>query len=381
MDRLDIKDDRAGKAVSIPGGFWAFVPHKLPPWIEAGPRFLQAMAEAGSALSRVDGAMSMFPPHATPIAPLLWREATASARIEGAGVSCAEAVQTELECAPPGSELAEAEACHAAMLLGLRRLDELSCSVELLQAMHAEAMRDGHWAYVAPGRFRQVQTFLGVRHKRLSTATYVPPPWQHVEPLMADWERYARKSRELPPLVQAAILHAQFELIHPFMDGNGKIGRMAMNLYLLCRGRLKHPVLLLSPYFERTRREYYQALRGVSHEGQWEKWVLYFLRGVAQESDRLLAVAQRLNALREETRERLIARRAAPTVLQLVDTLLDNPYTDRNMAAGRLDVTPRTARAAIGALEQLGILQEITGQRRGQRFRADKIIDALHADG
>jgi Fic family protein len=322
--------------------------------------------------------MSMFPASATPIAPLLWREASASARIEGAGITCAEAVQTELECAPEGSELDEAAACHAAMQLGLNQMEELSFSVELIKLMHAEAMRGAHWAYVSPGRFREVQTFIGVRNKRLATASYVPPPWQHLADLMTDWERYARKNRELPPLVQAAILHAQFEMIHPFMDGNGKVGRMAMNLYLVYKGHLKHPVLLLSPYFERTRREYYQALRAVSHEGHWEKWVLYFLRGVTEESDRLLAVAQRLNGLREETRERLIARRASANVLLLVDTLLENPYTDRNLAAGRLDVTLRTARAAIGVLEQIGFVELTTDQRKGHRFRAPEIIDALH---
>jgi len=380
MDHLDIKDDRAGKVVAIPGGLWAFVPHHLPPWIETGPSFLQTLAEAGNALGRVDGAMSMFPASATPIAAVLWREASASARIEGAGVTCAEAVQTELECAPRGSELDEAAACHAAMQLGLDRMAELSFGLELLQLMHAEAMRGAHWAYVSPGRFRQVQTFIGVRNKRLATASYVPPPWQHLADLMVDWERYARKNRELPPLVQTAILHAQFEMIHPFMDGNGKVGRIAMNLYLLYKGRLKHPVLLLSPYFERTRREYYQALRAVSHEGHWENWVLYFLRGVTEESDRLLAVAQRLNELREETREHLIARRAAPSVLGLVDTLMGNPYTSRDLAAGKLGVSPRTARAAIRVLEQVGLLEAIAGGRVERRFRAPEIIDALHTD-
>jgi len=242
-------------------------------------------------------------------------------------------------------------------------------------------MRGAQWAYVSPGRFRQIQTFIGVRNKRLGTASYVPPPWQHVADLMADWERYARKGRELPPLVQAAILHAQFEMIHPFMDGNGKVGRMAMCLFLLHRGRLNHPVLLLSPYFERTRREYYQALRAVSHEGLWEKWVLYFLKGVTRESERLLRVAQRLNCLREEAREQLIARRAAPSVLRLVDTLLDNPYTSRDLAACKLGVAPRTARAAIAVLEQIGLVQAVAGRHRGKRFRAGDIIDALHAGG
>ncbi|MBU0609156.1 MAG: Fic family protein [Armatimonadetes bacterium] len=381
MDRLDIKDDRAGKAVSIPGGLWAFVPHKLPPWIEAGPRFLQALGGASSALSRVDGAMSMFPPGATPISPLLWREASASARIEGAGVTCAEAVQTELECAPMGSEVDEAAACHAAMQLGLDRMPEVGFGVELLKLVHAEAMRGAHWAYVSPGRFREVQTFIGVRQKRLATASYVPPPWQRIAELMADWEHYARQNRESSALVQAAILHAQFEMIHPFMDGNGKVGRMAMNLFLLSCGRLRYPVLLLSPYFERTRPEYYHTLRGVSHEGLWEQWVLYFLRGVTEESDRLLAVAQRLNALREETREHLITRRASPSALRLLDTLLDNPYTDSHLAADKLGATPRAARAAIATLERLGVLEAIPGPRCGQRFRAPEIVEALHTDG
>ncbi|MCE5237788.1 Fic family protein [bacterium] len=380
MDRLDIKDDRAGKVVSIPGGLWAFVPHKLPPWIESGPRFLQATAEAGSALSRVDGAMSMFPPGATPISPLLWREASASARIEGAGVTCAEAVQTELECAPAGSELDEAAACRDAMQLGLERMPKLGFGVELVTLMHAEAMRGAHWAYVSPGRFREVQTFIGVRRKRLSTASYVPPPWEYIGELMADWERFARENRELPPLVQTAILHAQFELIHPFMDGNGKVGRMAMNLFLLSCGRLSYPVLLLSHYFERTRHEYYQALRGVSHRGLWEEWVMYFLDGVTQESERILRVAQRLNALREDAREHLIARRAGPSALRLLDTLLDNPYTSRELAATKLEVSARTARTAIAALQGLGLVEETTGQRRDQRFRAPAIIDALHTD-
>lgn len=338
---------------------------------------LRLLTTAERALGGLDAAVGMLPNPDFVVTPLLLGEVSASCRIEGDTVGWDEALQLALEEPVEASQEHHILKYLETVRVGMRDLEQVPFTVKLMQRLHAGVFQGLRGHHMSPGDFRQIQIFVGVRRSRVSTATYVPPPWQEVTVLMEDLERYACEDRGLPPLLQCAIQHAQFEMIHPFRDGNGKLGRLLMGLFLFYRRTLHHPVLLLSPYFERNRREYYHRLRAVSHYGEWEKWLLFFLDGVIQQSQEALESVRQIAALRESTRAQLITERASGTVLRLLDTLLENPYVTTSYVTQKLGVTVPTARGALAALQNIGFVEEITGRKRGQRFCATAVVDTM----
>ncbi|MHB8996581.1 MAG: Fic family protein [Armatimonadota bacterium] len=377
MDPMHFTSQRTGAPAPIPGGLHAFVPHHLPPTISLDLELVRMLTEAQGALSAVDAAVSVLPNPALALTPLLYGELSSSCRIEGSPVSWDEALQLPLEDVPEESEAYDILNCRDALQLGLTDLAVMPLTSGLLGRVHALVMRGIRSSHVQPGELREIQIFVGVRRGRLSSATYVPPPWQEVQGLMADLERYACEDRELPTLLQCGILHAQFEMIHPFRDGNGKLGRLLMPLFLYARRALKHPVVFLSPHFERNRREYYHRLRGISHHGEWEKWLMFFLDGVIHQSRDILDCVTQIAALREQTRAQLIGGRGAGTVLRLLDMLIENPYATTSSVAQGLEVTVPTARGALTALQNIGFIEEITGRKRGQKYCASGVLDII----
>lgn len=377
MDPVNFTSERTGVVVPIPGQLYAFLPHHLPPTIELDREMLRLLTAAERALGGLDAAVSVLPNPDLVLGPLLYGEVSASCRIEGAKAGWDEALQLALEEVDEDNEDHDIVAYLRALQVGLSDLERVPFTVKFMQRMHTLTFQGPRGMHMSPGDFRQVQIFVGVRRNRLTTASYVPPPWQDVNVLMEDLERYACEDHDLPPLLQCAIQHAQFEMIHPFRDGNGKIGRLLMGLFLFYRRTLHYPVLLLSPFFERNRREYYARLRGVSHYGEWEKWLLFFLDGVIRQSQEALDIVRQFVALREQTRARLIADRASGTVLRLVDTLLENPYVTTSYVTQKLGVTVPTARGALAALQNIGFIEEITGRKRGQRFCANGVLDTV----
>jgi Fic family protein len=377
MDPVNFTSERTGAPAPIPGGLHAFVPHHLPPTIDLDLELVRMLTKAQGALCAVDAAVSMLPNPALALTPLLYGEISSSCRIEGVPESWDEALQLPLEEVSEESEAFDILNCRDALQLGLTDLAAMPLTTVLLRRVHAIVMRGIRGSHVSQGELREIQIFVGVRRGRLSSATYVPPPWQEVQGLMADLERYMCEDRQLPPLIQCAILHAQFEMIHPFRDGNGKLGRLLMPLFLYARRIIKHPVLLLSPHFERNRREYYHRLRGISHHGEWEKWLMFFLDGVIQQSRDVLDCVVQIAALREQTRAQLVSGRGAATTLRLLDMLLENPYATTNSVSEGLQVTVPTARGALTTLENLGFIEEITGRKRGQRYCANGVLDIL----
>lgn len=377
MDPVNFTSERAGVVVPIPGALHAFLPHHLPPTIEVDAEMLRLLTTAERALGGLDAAVSMLPDPNLVLTPLLYGEVSASCRIEGATLGWDDALQLPLEEAEEASQEHHILKYLETLRVGISDLERVPFTGKLMQRLHAGIFQGERGHHMSPGDFREIQIFVGVRRSRVSTASYVPPPWQDVTVLMADLERFACEDRMLPSLLQCAILHAQFEMIHPFRDGNGKIGRLLMGLFLFYRRTLKHPVLLLSPYFERNRREYYHRLRAVSHYGEWEKWLLFFLDGVIQQSQEALESVRQVAALRESARAELIAGRASGTVLRLLDTLLENPYVTTSYVTQKLGVTVPTARGALAVLQNIGFVEEITGRRRGQRFCAMAVVDTI----
>jgi Fic family protein len=231
----------------------------------------------------------------------------------------------------------------------------------------------GHHA--APGDFRKVQNWIGKPGCTLANASYVPPPPREVQPCLAAWEKFVNESK-LPPLITIALAHYQFEAIHPFLDGNGRVGRLLITLSLMERQILPGPLLYLSAFFEASRREYYDRLRGVSERGAWSEWLEYFLRGVARTSEDALSRATRINRMLTQWQER-VSGESSTTPSRVVQLLGENPFLTIRRAADKLGVAFTTAQRAIERLERSGILKPVSEAKRDRVFCAQALLDVL----
>jgi Fic family protein len=379
MDREQFSAQAPGRLLSTVGGALAFVPASLPRALELSQQVVLALDRASNALGVLAGIGSLLPnPHLL-ISPYVRREAVLSSRIEGtqstiAEVYAAEAGQTQLFRDP--ADVREVRNYVAAHELGLRRLSALPLSLRLICELHRELMHGVRGSESSPGRFRGSQNFIGPAGSTIADATYVPPPPPQMREALNDFERFLHED-SLPPLIQVALMHYQFEAVHPFLDGNGRVGRLLISLLLCEQGLLPQPLLYLSAYFERTRADYYNLLMRVSTHGDWDAWLRYFLGGVHAQATVAAQDARRLIDWRERYRSLLLASKARPAALQLVDELFANPYLTAAMAAERLEVTDPTARAAISDLLSQGVLTEITGRRWGKVYLAVDLLNAL----
>jgi Fic family protein len=266
-----------------------------------------------------------------------------------------------------------------ALEYGLKRLEKLPVSLRLLREMHQRLMEGVRGEHMTPGEFRRSQNWIGPPGCTLMEATFVPPPEDEMKETLDYFEKYLHAPSELPPLIRLALIHYQFEAIHPFLDGNGRIGRLMLILLLCARGLLPQPLLYLSAYFEQHRQRYYDLLLAVSQAGAWSAWVTFFLEGVAQQSQDALRRSDRLLHLWQEYRQKLQSPKSSSLSLQLLDQLFSYPAITAGGAAKRLGVTHRTAQLHIEKLVRLQILREETGRRRNRVFVAPEIVRIIEA--
>ncbi len=300
-----------------------------------------------------------------------------SSKIEGTQATLGELLAAEAGAAVERSpaDLREVGNYVVALEYGLARLKELPLSLRLVRELHAELMAGVRGDYGTPGEFRRTQNWIGPPGATLSTATYVPPPPEELMTCLDPWEKFLH-DESLPPLVQIALIHYQFEAIHPFLDGNGRIGRLLITLFLVERQVLPSPLLFLSAYFEATLGDYYDRLRGVQERAEWEAWLLYFLRGVASQSQDAADRAERINTLLSEWRAR--AGGASSLVpARLVDLLAENPYWTVRRAAERLGVAFTTAQRAVDRLQALSILTLMRTGKRDRVYCATELLAIL----
>lgn len=300
-----------------------------------------------------------------------------SSRIEGTQATLGELLAAEAGASVDRSpeDLREVANYVVALEYGIRRLKRLPLSLRLVRELHERLMRGVRGDRATPGEFRRSQNWIGPPGATLANATYVPPPVAEMKTALASWERFLH-DRSLPPLVQVALIHAQFEAIHPFLDGNGRVGRLLITLYLVEREILKTPLLYLSAFFEATRRDYYAKLLGVTDRGEWEEWIEYFLNGVARQSEDALSRVERINLLVSRWRMELAGVRSA-NALRLVDLLALNPFWTVKRAAERLGVAFTTAQRAIATLERYGALRRTSAARRDRVYCSQPILDIL----
>jgi Fic family protein len=305
------------------------------------------------------------------------REAVLSSKIEGTQATLGELLAAEAGAIVDRSpeDLREVGNYVVALEHGISRLRRLPLCVRLTGELHEKLMSRVRGHHAAPGRFRTVQNWIGKPGSTLATASYIPPPPGEVETCLAAWEKFLNESR-LPPLVTIALAHYQFEAIHPFLDGNGRVGRLLITLFLIERQILPTPLLYLSAFFEASRRDYYEALRGISERGAWNDWLEYFLLGVARMSEDALGRATRINELLAKWQKK-VSGESTNNPLRVVELLGQNPFTTVKGAAERLGVAFTTAQRAIERLERAGIVKRIGHAKRDRVYCATLLLDIL----
>ncbi|NUQ37778.1 MAG: Fic family protein [Caldilineales bacterium] len=382
MNPETFKPGHPGRLVRIGGGLgscWAYVPDPLPPRIDWGSTLLTVLSAADRALGRLAGIGLNLPnPHLL-IGPFMRREAVLSSRIEGTQASLSDLVLFEAvpEAEPRVADVREVYNYVRALEYGLSRLSTLPMSLRLVREMHRLLMQDVRGNSANPGEFRTVQNWIGPPGGSISHATYVPPPPNELVPALNAFESYLHTKSELPPLVRLAMVHYQFEAIHPFLDGNGRIGRLLISLLLIDWGLLPLPLLYLSAYFERRRQQYYELLLAVSERGAWREWLLFFLRGVTEQAQDASIKAKGLQDLHEDWRKRLAVLGRSNLPLRLTDHLFARPVITIPQAQQVLKVTYLSAQRAIERLVEAGVLTQLGESSYGRTYVAGEILSII----
>ena len=366
-----------GRTVRCRGGYTASVPDPLPPALTWTRTLVGALSDADRLVGRLAGEGGRLPnPHVL-TRPFIMREAVLSSRIEGTQATLGELLAAEAGASVERSpeDLREVGNYVAALEYGVKRLKKLPLSLRLIREIHKKLMRGVRGDAATPGEFRRLQNWIGPAGCTLANASYVPPPPREVMACLGSLEKFLHQT-SLPPLVQIALIHYQFDAIHPFLDGNGRIGRLLITLFLIQRGILPTPLLYLSAFFEATRRDYYGRLGAVSEHAEWEAWLEYFLNGVARQSEDAIGRADRINMLLSDWRV-AVAGISSRTPAMILDMLAANPYLTVKTAAKRLGVAYTTVQRAVARLEKLAILTEISQARRDRVYCAKAILDIL----
>ncbi len=358
-------------------GYVAYFPAPIPRSIALPASSVRLLGEAEAALGRLDGVGRLLPNPYLLTRPYLLREAIASTRIEGTRASMADVYEVDASGGTPNPDVEEVLGYIDAMRWGIDQLDKLPLSTRLLCEMHLRLMAGVRGRERSPGELRTTQNWIGAPGSTIETARFVPPPAERLPDLLADWERFANEEAEMPLLVQNAVLHAQFETIHPFLDGNGRLGRLLLVYFLIVRGRLSAPLLYLSSYVERERRRYSDALQAVSARGDIVPWVDLFLTAVQSEASDAVTRAERIVDLRERYRA-AAASIGSTHALALVDLICENPLVTTRLVEKRLGVSRPTALRLMGQFAERGVLTEgEVGARRQRRYVAPELLAAL----
>ena len=380
MDTALFKNSPSGQLVRATGGYWAFVPNALPPAIEWDTELVSQMSRADLAVGILSGLGESLPnPHLL-IHPFIRREAVLSSRIEGTQSSLSDLLLFEATQVEKQRDVKEVQNYVRAMEYGLRRLDELPLSLRFIRELHRILMEGVRGEHASPGEFRRSQNWIGAAGASLDEATFIPPPVAEMQECLNQLEKFLHSDTRLPPIIQAAMVHYQFETIHPFLDGNGRIGRLLVTLLLCQKNVLSRPLLYLSAFFEKHRPEYYELLLNVSQSGQWRKWIEFFLQAVTEQSDDAVSRSRHLLELLHDYSQLVREKRLPPTAGQLVDIIFMKPVLNAKTAQELLKVSYPSAQYALASLENAGILTEITGRKRAKAYAAKEILEALEGE-
>jgi len=365
--------DRAGVYVKQPLGYKAFIPKPLPPRppIKIGQDLQNLLSQADRTIARLDGVTFILPNPDLFVAMYVKKEALLSSQIEGTQASLVGVLEFEANIKPKEdiNEIKEVVNYISAMNYGLKRLKTLPLSTRLIKEIHLELLKEVRGAERSPGEYRRSQNWIGPPGCTLSEATFVPPPPHEVPKAMSDLEKFIYKNDNIPPLIKAGLIHTQFETIHPFLDGNGRIGRLLITFYLCWKGILSKPLLYLSYYLKKHRQEYYEKLMDVRLKGDWEGWLKFFLKGVIEVSIQSTETARKIISLRESLIEKLYqANVGSPHAVILLNKLFERPIIDIVKVRELLGISHQAASELVKRFDKLGILREITGKKRYKKY-------------
>lgn len=373
---------RAGRFVKQQEGYAAFAPAPLPPEppLAFGPALGRLLSEADQAVGRLDGVGQLLPNPDLYVAMYVRREAVLSSQIEGTQSTLEDVLNFELGGGRPGLPVDVEEVVNYvhALNFGLLRLKEIPVSRRLIRELHARLLSTGRGSRKQPGEFRTTQNWIGGDSTRIEDAAFVPPPPALMDDALDDLERFLNDGGDLPVLVHAALAHAQFETIHPFLDGNGRVGRLLITLLLVHRGVLDRPLLYLSHYLKQHRIEYYDRLTAIRQEGDWEGWLGFFLRGVVETATEATRLARDIVSLREDHRSLIQKEGMSGRGFELLDMLFERPVVNVNLVADRLHLSFGGARKLMERFVQGGLLSETTGQQRNRRYAYQSYLDLLN---
>ena len=377
---------KTGKYTLQPGGYRAFIPASpVPdPPIEMDMELYRLLSAADRALGRLDGSVHTLPNPELFVFMYVRKEAVLSSQIEGTQASIGDVLEIEARIFNPErpNDVAEVLNYVDAMNHGLARLGDLPLSLRLVREIHEKLMRGVRGGHAMPGEFRRTQNWIGSDGAALTDATFVPPPPTELPRFLAEFEAFLHHGDSMPALIQIGLAHAYFETLHPFLDGNGRIGRLLVTFMLCQREILIKPVLYLSHYFKKHRRNYYDLLQANRDAGMLEDWLKFFLRGIAEVSNEATETARRIVAMREEHRNVVNSQfgQGAANALLVLETLFAKPIVSVKDVASATALTYPAANALTERLCEYGMLEEMTGKKRNRRFRYAPYIAIFASD-
>lgn len=381
MKSTDFSENAPGVVIKTLKGYLAFLPNPLPPEIKWTNLLLSTLSEADRSLVRLEEVGNAFPVPQVVVRPFARKEAVSSSQIEGTRTSFQELLSFEAGQLSLFENLEDTKEVHnylKALDHGLKRLKTLPLSIRLIREIHGILMEGVRGNLMTPGEVRRSQNWIGRPGATLNEARYVPPPIDEMHDCLSALERYIHDDSDLPPLIRIGIIHYQFEAIHPFLDGNGRIGRLLVTFLLVVWGLLSQPLLYLSDFIEENRQEYYERLLAVSQNGKWEDWLLFFLNGVRNQAQDASHRIMRLHSLRSDYKELFTKDRSRVKLGNLVDYLIGAPITSISQTQEDLDLGSfTTVQRLMEKLEALGIVREITGKGRNRIYKADRILTIL----
>ena len=379
-----LESDRAGKYIRQVAGYRAFIPAALPPEpaIEISHSLQTLLSDADRALGRLDGSIQTLPNADLFVYMYVRKEAVLSSQIEGTQSSLQDvlAAEAEILLAHRPKDVDEVVNYVSAMNHGLARLKDLPVSTRLVKEIHAKLLLGVRGSALAPGELRTSQNWIGPTGCSLKEATFVPPPPDQIGSCLSDLEKFLNSPSQMPILLKVGLAHAQFETIHPFLDGNGRVGRLLITFLLCEQSVLAKPVLYLSHYFKRNRTLYYEHLQAIRDHGAWESWLAFFLKGIVEISEEAAKTARQILLLREDHRTAITNHlgRAAGNGHRSLEHLYRQPLVSGKDIQGLTGTTYTAANQLVSKLISIGILKEFTGQARNRRFIYQSYIDLFH---
>jgi len=375
-------NSRAGKYIAQTKGYGAFIPKPLPPDppLNINEEMLALLSSADRAIGRLDAATQLLPNPDLFVKMYVKKEAVFSSQIEGTQASLSDLLEFEAKAIRNGltSDAQEIFNYVQAMNYGLDRLGSFPLSLRLIKEIHSELMHGVRGGDRNPGEYRNSQNWIGSPGCNLSNAAFVPPPPHEIAAQMGELELYIYDNADIPPLIKCGLVHAQFETIHPFLDGNGRIGRLLITFILCWRKVLKRPLLYLSHYFKQNRGEYYERLQSVRDKGHWESWMLFFLEGVRTVALQATETAIKIQELREGHREK-VGQLSKNSGFILLDYLYQTPIVHIVEVAGKIGKSYPVANKLVTSFEEMGLLEEITGHKKNKVYAYQPYLELFDA--